>query len=109
MEKMLLKLLENNPKAKALLEKLTYLKHIFPPFKTQIITDNEQNEYFALLFDHTPENRRRVEAIGELLGEILSPFDVYQDFNLATDNTTYAALMFPIKNTEEKTNGQPTH
>jgi hypothetical protein len=97
MEKMLMGLVEKNPKFKTIMATIQLFQKILPKFETRNI-ESEGIDYAAVLFDCTPENQRRVTAIEDLLTDILPPFIAYTDFEL--EGKFYAALLFAIPQKE---------
>lgn len=82
---------------------LGMVKLILPKCEFRTVQTDENTEYAAVLFEHTPENMRRVQAIEEVFTDILPPFLALTDFTLEdeTGNTTYAALLFEIPAKEQ--------
>ena len=77
---------------------LEIVKAIMPKFEFRNLTMETENEgekdFAAILFEPTPENKRRVTAIEELFTDILPPFISYEDFEL--EGCHYAAVLFEV-------------
>jgi hypothetical protein len=88
-----LKLL-NNPQVKNVLNAVTALIDALPKFRVEQLHD-EKHSYVALIFEHTPENLRRIEAISGLLFDIIE-VRAESKFELENEADLYCALLFPV-------------
>ena len=108
MEKLLAKTFGIDPKIiDQLKDIVSIVSVIMPKFEYRQL-DGDAGSYAAILFEHTPENIRRVGAIGEMLTDILPAFTDEPAFSLDENGkvTTYAALLFPIPKEASKDGGK---
>lgn len=84
---------------KELAEKGKLLLKILPKFEITEV-EMENAKYVAVLFDHSPANIARIEAIENVFTDILPPFQAVSDFTLNDAKgkpTLYTALLFEVQ------------